>query len=96
MSVAVKWEELEVFGQFTDVLAWVARIAKADPMNEALRDETVARVGKSWAESHKPVLRVWAKELAESKAKPAEPNAPELKRRMLPGPSSPLFRRNAI
>ena len=96
MSVAVKWEELEVFEQFTDVLAWVARIAKADPMNEALRDETVARVEKSWAE-----ITAGPSGLGEGagrvegeagRAECAQAQAPHAARTE----GSPLFRRNAI
>ena len=100
-AVAVKWEELDYFYRFEEAIAWVTKIAKADPFNLALRDLSVGEVAKRWANSEKRVLVIWKEEQAKAEPAPAEPAAPKLKRRLLPGPKAkaeaeaPPFRRNA-
>ena len=82
-GVAVKWEELDHFYHFEDALAWVAKVARPNPFNEALQDLSVAEVAKRWANSERRVLITWKEEQAKAKRPQAEPKL-FVKRRLLP------------
>ena len=87
-ATGIRWAELE---NWDAVTTHVALMAKAEPWNEARRDQVAEEVEKAWAgiDGRKHVLRLWreAQEKVQ-RPEPAPEAAPVVKRRKIETPLS--------